>query len=300
VKRQPPQTRRYATGVSVPFDPSRLRALYDSSLRTFLPLLPGVTVERDGPVLRVSGLGAGGQILYRDLGGLNGPDLDALIARQRDHFTARGLSVEWKLHTHDRPEDLPQRLQAAGFTPGATETVLVGLAAPLATHTPQLPEGVRVREATTRDDLERIAVLKERVSGGDYSRLVDGLATELTEAPTGLTVLVAEVTTGDNEPVVACAAWIRYAHGTEFATLWGGATLPEWRSRGLYRALVSHRARLARERGFPYLQVNASSSSRPILERLGFIPITTATPYVHTFPPAHLVWPQIMTAPPGL
>jgi hypothetical protein len=58
--------------------------------------------------------------------------------------------------------------------------------------------------------------------------------------------------------------------------------LPEWRHRGIYRALVTYRARLADSRGFTMLQVDASSDSRPILERLGFIAITTTTPYIYT------------------
>jgi GNAT superfamily N-acetyltransferase len=70
--------------------------------------------------------------------------------------------------------------------------------------------------------------------------------------------------------------------GTAFATLWGGSTLPAWRGRGIYRALVSHRARLADARGFSLLQVDASDDSRPILERLGLEAITTTTPYVYT------------------
>ena len=49
--------------------------------------------------------------------------------------------------------------------------------------------------------------------------------------------------------------WIRFPPGTEFATLWGGATLPEWRGRGIYRALVAYRASLAAERGCRYLEV---------------------------------------------
>ncbi len=40
------------------------------------------------------------------------------------------------------------------------------------------------------------------------------------------------------------------------------------------------RARLAVARGIRYLQVDASASSRPILERLGFVAVTTTTPYV--------------------
>jgi GNAT superfamily N-acetyltransferase len=72
--------------------------------------------------------------------------------------------------------------------------------------------------------------------------------------------------------------------GTEFAGLWGGSTRAQWRGRGIYRALVARRAQLAAERGVRYLQVDASSDSRPILERLGFLAVTTTTPYVWTPP----------------
>ncbi|HEX6921630.1 MAG TPA: GNAT family N-acetyltransferase, partial [Actinomycetes bacterium] len=68
--------------------------------------------------------------------------------------------------------------------------------------------------------------------------------------------------------------------GTDFASLWGGSTLAEWRGRGIYKALVSRRADEAAERGFRYLQVDASDDSRPILERLGLRKLTTTTPYV--------------------
>jgi hypothetical protein len=44
--------------------------------------------------------------------------------------------------------------------------------------------------------------------------------------------------------------------------------------------LVSYRARLADSRGHTLLQVDASDDSRPILQRLGFVPLTTTTPYV--------------------
>ncbi len=33
--------------------------------------------------------------------------------------------------------------------------------------------------------------------------------------------------------------------GTEFAGIWGGATRPQWRGRGSYRALTAARKRLA-------------------------------------------------------
>ena len=60
--------------------------------------------------------------------------------------------------------------------------------------------------------------------------------------------------------------------------------LPAWRGRGIYRALVARRAQLAAERGRRYIEVDASDDSRPILERLGFVPVTTTTPYIWSPP----------------
>lgn len=70
--------------------------------------------------------------------------------------------------------------------------------------------------------------------------------------------------------------------GTEFAGLWGGATLPEWRGRGIYRALTAERARSALARGVRYLHSDSTEFSRPILERSGLVKVSTTTPYVWT------------------
>ena len=88
------------------------------------------------------------------------------------------------------------------------------------------------------------------------------------------------------ETQVVSAAWLTIKPGTGFAGLWGGATLPGWRGRGVYRALVAQRAKLAASRGVRYLQVDASDESRPILSRLGLVAVTTTTPYVWTPPSA--------------
>ena len=252
-----------------------LRA-YNDELRARVPaaLPPDVEIERDGPVQRVLGLKGHGYVEYHDLEGIAGRDLDELIARQIHVFAARGEAFEWKLHGHDLPEDLPARLRAAGFVPEDEETVVIAPVAAIAGEA-QLPPGVVLREATERRDLDRIAVMEERVWSEAHGWLAERLEEELTLAPESLTVTIAEA--GDD---VVCAAWVRYEQGTQFATLWGGATLPDWRRRGIYRATVVCRANLAAQRGFRYLEVDASADSRPILERLGFTPVTTTTPYV--------------------
>jgi GNAT superfamily N-acetyltransferase len=262
-------------------EPAALLAAYDAELRTHVPsrLPEGVSFEWDGPVLRWYGAAGRGFVLYRDLDGIDGLELDELIARQVRAYAERGESFEWKLHGHDRPADLPERLRAAGLVPEEEETVVIAPVAEIA-GPPRLPEGVSLRDVTARPDFERIEALERTIWGEDHGWLPDLLEAEQRADPEGLAVVVAEAR-GD----VVCAAWARFERGTRFVTLWGGATLPEWRGRGIYRATVAHRANLAAERGFRFLEVDASSDSRPILERLGFTPVTTTTPYVWS-PPA--------------
>lgn len=253
-----------------------LRAAYDAQMRLERkdPLPAGVQIERDGPLQRTTGYAWGSFVEYRDLDGLEGHALDELIGRQVAFFAARGESCEWKVHAHDLPADLPQRLRAAGFGERVTTTIEVAQLADVPrTFAP--PPGVLLREVRDRSDLERIVVLQDAVWGGGGAPLADDLSAELAASPAALAITVAE---SDGELVAA--GWTRIPPGTSFASLWGGATLAHWRRRGIYHALVAHRASLAARRGASLLLVEAGDESRPILESLSFQPVATATRFV--------------------
>jgi GNAT superfamily N-acetyltransferase len=258
---------------------AELLEAYDSQVRTALTnrLPPGWQVSWDGPLMRISG-GHRGFVGYRELAGRSGADLDALIERTGAHFDARGEAFEWKWHSHDEPPDLADRLLAHGFVPEELETVLIGPAAEL-TEAPPLPAEVRIVEATAESDLRRVGELGSEVWDTDLSWLAEELIDRRRTDPDEVTVYAAEAAGR-----YVSAAWLSFNPGTEFAGLWGGATLPDWRGRGIYRALIGVRARLAVERGFRYLQVDASPDSEPILRRLGFTAITQTRPYVHQPP----------------
>ncbi len=66
------------------------------------------------------------------------------------------------------------------------------------------------------------------------------------------------------------AAWAGAVGGPRGLYLSGGATLPELRGRGCYRALVRARWDHAVAVGTPALAVGAQETSRPILERCSF------------------------------
>jgi len=175
-------------------------------------------------------------------------DVEGLVAQLRAHDGYR----EWKYYEHDGLE-LAERLRAAGLRADDKETVVVAEAASLAPPPPELD---------LRVDGPAFVDLHERVFGSRHQ--LD---------PTSVHV-VAFV---DGEPV--SGGRIDLAGTGVFAGLFGGATVPEFRGRGLYRATVAKRAELARERGVPWLYVDALPTSRPILERLGFVAITTTTPF---------------------
>lgn len=262
---------------AAPADRAALLAAFDAQLRKAAGsrLPAGVACTWDGPLLRCVGMHRG-FVTASDLGRLPTGGLDSLIARTVACFTARGEGFEWKTYGHDRPADLPVRLRRAGLVAEPQETVLIGETSRMAVR-PVLPDGVVVRAVTVRADLVRIAALEGEVWAEDMSWLADELVGLLAADPDHVTIMVAEA--GGE---IISAGRLEIVRGTEFAGLWGGATLPTWRGRGIYRALVAARALLAQARGVRYLQVDASDDSRPILERLGFAAVTTTTPYIWT------------------
>jgi GNAT superfamily N-acetyltransferase len=161
--------------------------------------------------------------------------------------------VEWKYYSHDGPE-LRQRLIAAGLEPDDEETVVVAEAASI----PPPPADVELRVVT-----EEFVELAASVFGERF------------ELPEKAVAVVAVV---DGEAV--SGGRVDFEEGVEFAGLFGGITVPAFRGRGLYRATVAKRAELARERGYRWLYSDALPTSRPILERLGFVAITTTTPFM--------------------
>jgi GNAT superfamily N-acetyltransferase len=177
-------------------------------------------------------------------------DVDALVAELRAHEGYR----EWKYYEHDGPE-LREQLLAAGLEPGDEETVLTAEAASI-----PLPAG----DVELREDVDAFQGLVHEIFGNRGHGF-----------PEHATPVVAYV---DGKPV--SGGRVDLEPGVDFAGMFGGVTLPEFRGRGLYRATVARRAELAREAGYRWLYVDALPTSRPILERVGFEKLTTTSPFV--------------------
>lgn len=236
----------------------------------------------DGPCARVERMDE----IVRQCGGeddwngvlwsrLDADGADAAIAEQVRHFASLGRGFEWKLYAHDAPADLGERLSAAGFVAEPAEALMIAAIADLSTAV-VLPDGVRLIPGTGPEEVELMVQAHDQAFGTDGGRLRRRMLIQLAERPD---MTVAVVAMAGGAPV--SSARMEMSPGTDFAGLWGGGTVAAWRGRGIYRALVAYRARIAAERGYRYLQVDASDDSRPVLQRLGFAHLSTTTPYVH-------------------
>ena len=237
------------------------------------PDTPDGYVEHDGTVIRTMSVGDGWTgVTWCDLDQVSA---DAVIAAQIRRFAELSRPWEWKHYSYDQTADLPDRLLAAGFTPEPAETLLVAEIADLTLDVPP-PEGVELLAVVDQQGVEALVLVHDEVFGGDHSAVGRTLLAGLTRQPS---TAAAVVSLAGQIPIAA--ARVEFHPGSDFASLWGGATLPAWRGRGVFRSLVAHRATLASARGFRYLQVDATPDSRPILRRLGFVELATTTPFTH-------------------
>ncbi|MFF3171858.1 GNAT family N-acetyltransferase [Streptomyces sp. NPDC057900] len=254
-----------------------LLAVFDREMREFArPDGPGDRVERIGDVVRRNGAAHDWNGVVWSSPDLDAARADAAIAAQVAHCEEHGCDeFEWKLYGHDRPADLGDRLLAAGFEAEEPETLLVATVAELPTEV-VLPDGVRLRTVRDEADVELMARAHEQAFGSDRPRLRQQVLARLKEDPDHFVGVLAMA---GEEPV--SSARMELYPDTGFAGLWGGGTVEAWRGRGVYRALIAFRTRIAAERGYRYLQVDATEDSRPILQRLGFTALTTTTPYIY-------------------
>lgn len=267
-------------------DDAALLAAFDTQIRRTPDDEPGFRIELvddPAPVLRlVPGPEAawGGGVFWSDL---DESTADAAIAAAVEAFRGTGRSWEWKHYGYDRPADLPDRLRAVGFEPDDEEALVVGEVDTVRARLSgaAAPQGVTIRRLREDPegraaDWEGIGALHRAVWDEDPAEYVAGQRAAQDADPDGVSTWLAVADDG----TVVCAARVNFHTGTDFASLWGGSTLSAWRGRGIYKALVSRRADEAAERGYRFLQVDASPDSRPILERLGLRTLTSTTPWI--------------------
>jgi len=171
-----------------------------------------------------------------------------------------------------RRRELADALVAAGGRD--PEPPLLPWCTALATDTPPPDaEGVEVRRVESLADY--LTALEIELASSEYSE--DARARRRVEAEQSYARRRSRPGSGD---------WLVYVDGRAVAMgsamagprglyVAGGATLPDARGRGCYRALVRARWDYAVSLGTPALVVHAQETSRPILERCGFTRVCT-------------------------
>lgn len=212
----------------------------------------------------------GGAILYSHL---TQDNVDRVIREQVEYFQGLGQDFEWKYYDYDSPPDLKERLVAAGFQAGEAEAVLAldVQKAPAILRQPVVQD---VRQISDPELIEDVMSVQHQVWHEEFLGLRKYLVDTLRQYPQQMCIYVAYV-----DEVPACSAWVFFPSESQFAGLWGGSTLEAYRKRGLYTALLAVRLQEAARREVPFLTVDASPMSRPILEKYGFQFLANSYPF---------------------
>jgi len=239
--------------------------LYDSTMRAATAPDDAVRIERVGHVVRV----IGDSWCSVDSPELTATEAPEVVAEQTAFLRTLGREVEWKVYGHDQPPRLGELLRSAGYFADPLETLeVLDLSEPL--DVGPVRAGLQVRRVVDSEGLSiagKVSLdafgLGEGWNLGEYEKRL---------ADPSFAAFVAYV---DGVPV--SSARLEMPRERPFASLWGGGTTPQYRRQGIYRKLVAVRAELARQHGYRFLTVDARETSRPILERIGFRPLTTIT-----------------------
>lgn len=247
---------------------------YDAQLRTDAETPSALNVTQWGPLRLATFAGGLGFVTYRDLGDATAADMPALVRGALAHYQRDpGIEkVEWKTRLHDSTPGLAQALLAHGFVPEDAESIMVGPVAALCAPVP--PDGVTLRQVTTEADVRAMSATVDEAFGEKTSiRIADALLARLARRD-GMELWVAE-----SHGVMVSGGRLEPVPNSDFAGIWGGATLPAYRGRGIYRALVAARARSAQLLGKTLIHSDSTEDSRPILERSGLLKVSTTIPY---------------------
>ncbi|HLT38162.1 MAG TPA: GNAT family N-acetyltransferase [Enhygromyxa sp.] len=223
----------------------------------FVPWSGTEVIERPGwlqlitPSFRLGGLN---EVVYAQL---DEHDADAVIDAAIARYRELGLRFRWTVTPECRPADLATRLEQRGF-------VRIELVAMVR----------EVGELSEHDDPDITVEIVDAASLPECTAvLAEGWATD----PTALAdygraqieddryALFLARHRGQPAAAAGCIAFERSLF------LQGGVVLPEFRGRGLYRALVHARLHHAAARGLGLVTVHSDcSTSAPLLERFGF------------------------------
>ena len=190
-----------------------------------------------------------------------------VIDEVRAIFAGRRLPLMWTLDPATQPADFDARLEACGVMPEphSPQVAVLVLSAVAHLDAPEVP-GLEIHDALADADLYRQADAVNADAFHDLARERGPLERRRANSRAAGNRRVLLVTIY-GEPAGSAGLTLYPPHG---AILNGGAVRERFRGRGVYRALVAERLRIAREAAVPGVQVWGGPMSAPILEKLGF------------------------------
>lgn len=226
---------------------------------SFGPLAPGdERIENDRYTL-CAGAGSSWNTVQRQRFPLE--QVDEVLAEVREALRARGRNqTQWEIGSSAAP-GLVEALLERGLVPDKDP---YAVALVLTREPPAIASPYIARRVETLEELEASAPVQWEAFGATPQEIEEArrlLPERFRDSPHlrhSVWLDGRVVCTGTSTPT---------QHGL---LLYGGATLPEARGRGAYRALIRARWDEAVARGTPALITQGGAMSRPILERLGF------------------------------
>jgi len=240
-------------------DLKRILALYDQDRRRIS--LFDMQREETPHLVRHLSPSGDGLIIYSNLSSTN---VEKVIQEQIAHFDSTGCDFSWVVFDHDTPANLKDRLLAHGFLTEEPDAILILDIEDLSQDLVK-PINFDVQRISDPENIDDVLSIRQQIWQSDYSSMARSLAKRLVDDPESLGLYVAYV---DGKPV--STAQISFFKKCHFAGLVHSATLPGFRGRGLYTALIAARVQEAKRRGIRFVDVDASPMSQPILEKLGF------------------------------
>lgn len=201
-------------------------------------------------------------------------ETERVITGEIEFFAKLNRGFEWKVYSHDKPANLLAELGRRGFQIGEEEALLIRDLRELpAALTAPLPAGVSVTPVTDENGVNDFLSV-EAALWPAAEKLRDRLLATLSDPAQRELAFVAYA--GGNP--IGCGR-LTAPRESRFAGLWGGAVLPDFRGRGVYRGLLAARImHILRFSSVEYLRVDALPASRPILEKYGFRQIASTWP----------------------
>ena len=232
---------------------------------------PDCQVDRLECVTRVTGNSThqlDNLIVWSDL---DAETADGEINTQTEYFKRIGHNFEWLVYGHDTPQDLVSRLLARGLERESEEQVVIAEAGAIAEHL--VPTEVDLLCLNDPKQVPDAVAVQDAVWGNSQHDILTRWLTAMVGKRADESIVL--VAYADGRPIAS--AWASLWADRSFAPLFGGSVFPEWRGRGIYRAMVSARATAASSRGIRWCLVDAGADSAPILKRLGFQVLTSRT-----------------------